>query len=102
MSSYINIEQICMGGNRIETNIVDLKRPFHFYMGDEKMSIELTEIEATNYYMVLSLVLTLGEPYWHNFCRSGGSVRLDIEFCKFIQNNIKQINRDIVLEKIID
>ena len=101
-SLYVSLSQEVVCNNEVRTNIKDHIEEHHFYIGNESLSVNLTAIEATNYYIILSLALTLGEKYWHNFCETGGTIRLRYEFYDFINRNIKLINRDINLEKIIE
>lgn len=102
MSMYITLSQTVVGNDSVRTELKDITYPHNFYIGNESLSLELSEFESANYYVILSLVLTLGEKFWYNFCESGGSMKLKYEFSDFIQKNLKMINRDINLEKIIE
>lgn len=103
-SKYVKLTQESYGDG-ISFRVSDQYYNYTFHMGEiyeDSLPLFLTDIDAKYHYNILSMVLTFGKKYWHNFCLCGGSSTLSDGFKKWINDNIDSIERDIKIEKVIE
>lgn len=102
-SKYVKLTQESYSDG-VSFKLDDQYYTYVFFIDENKcdISLFLTDVDAKYHYNILSMVLTFGKRYWHNFCKCGGSSTISDSFKNWINDNIDSIERDIKIEKIIE